>query len=573
LEKRVSSACLIGDISLGLGPERTRDELLPFLSDSIDDDDLVLLKLSESIPDITEKHLGGVEYLHLLLQPLELLLTVEEASVRAAAIEATSKIMDKLGTAGTADHIAPMLTRLATQEWFTARISASLILPLLIPSTDEPNLPPLLKLFTDLCNDDTPMVRRHASKSLGAVLEGLVKGSGADVLSKDSPLHATILPLFTTLSCDDQDSVRLQTTFNCINLTETLTKTQPAGPALDAVIQQRILPLLKSCITDRSWRVRWTVASNFGSLTNFSLTSEYVSLLSDSESEVRIAALSQLVGVCSEANKDAVLEAIGKVRDDPVDGVRGELAGAITGIAEVFGKEGTTEGLLPIMLALLRDEDSEVRLRLISGLGKLNAVVGLSLLSQSLLPAVMDLAEDGKWRVRLAIIHEVPRLATTLGVSFFQEKFCTLCLTWLSDDCASIRAAAAENLRELTKLFGKEWCMERIMPYIHELRTNESYLRRLTCLHAVTKISLSLEADTVASEMLPMAVGMAADKVPNIRFNVAKSLSTMSDLCGSDTTNKSIIPVLDSLMEDADVDVKYFARKSKDQALKVVEAS
>lgn len=83
LEKRVSSACLIGDISLGLGPERTRDELLPFLSDSIDDDDLVLLKLSESIPDITEKHLGGVEYLHLLLQPLELLLTVEEASVRA----------------------------------------------------------------------------------------------------------------------------------------------------------------------------------------------------------------------------------------------------------------------------------------------------------------------------------------------------------------------------------------------------------------------------------------------------------------------------------------------------------
>lgn len=89
------------------------------------------------------------------------------------------------------------------------------------------------------------MVRRHASKSLGAVLEGLVKGSGADVLSKDSPLHATILPLFTTLSCDDQDSVRLQTTFNCINLTETLTKTQPAGPALDAVIQQRILPLLK----------------------------------------------------------------------------------------------------------------------------------------------------------------------------------------------------------------------------------------------------------------------------------------------------------------------------------------
>ena len=90
----------------------------------------------------------------------------------------------------------------------------------------------------------------------------------------------------------------------------------------------------------------------------------------------------------------------------------------------------------------------------------------------------MDLAEDGKWRVRLAIIQEVPRLANDLGVSFFQDKFCALCLAWLSDDCASIRSAAAENLKELTTLFGKEWCMERIMPFIHELRTNNSYLRR-----------------------------------------------------------------------------------------------
>ena len=108
--------------------------------------------------------------------------------------------------------------------------------------------------------------------------------------------------------------------------------------------------------------------------------------------------MSQLTTVTNDSNKDEILECIKKIRDDPVDGVRGELAGAITGIADVFGKDGTTEGLLPIMLALLRDEDSEVRLRLISGLGKLNNVVGLDLLSQSLLPAVMDLAEDGKWR-------------------------------------------------------------------------------------------------------------------------------------------------------------------------------
>ncbi|GMH76413.1 hypothetical protein TrST_g1962 [Triparma strigata] len=574
LEIRSASAARIDEISVGLGPQRTRNELLPFLSDSIDDDDLVLLKLSSSLPLLTPTHLGGAEFMHLLLQPLQLLLTVEESSVRTAAIESLEKIVPSLPAGDIDQYLSPMLTRLATQEWFTARISASLILPLLIPLTEPANLPPLLTLFTNLCNDDTPMVRRHASKSLGAVLDGLVKGSGADnILSADSALHTTILPLFTTLSCDDQDSVRLQTTFNCISLTETLTKTQKAGPALDAVVQQRILPLLKGCIGDRSWRVRWTVASNFGSLTDFNLTAEYVSLVTDNESEVRIAALSQLTTVTTDANKDEILECIKKMKEDPVDTVRGELAGGITGIADVFGKDGTTEGLLPIMLALLRDEDSEVRLRLISGLGKLNNVVGLDLLSQSLLPAVMDLAEDGKWRVRLAIIQEVPRLANDLGVSFFQDKFCALCLAWLSDDCASIRAAAAENLKELTTLFGKEWCMERIMPFIHELRTNNSYLRRLTCLHAVEKISMSLEQEVVASEMLPMAVGMATDTVPNIRFNVAKTLENLCSKCGSDVVAESIVPVLDSLIEDSDVDVKYFARTAKESAQKIIQAA
>lgn len=290
-------------------------------------------------------------------------------------------------------------------------------------------------------------VRRHASKSIPPLLENLIKHHyNKNILDAGSPLHTCILPLFTTLSCDDQDSVRLQTTTNCISLTEVLTSTQDASPSLDAVIQQRILPLLKSCIGDRSWRVRWTVASNFSKLSGYNLDEEYVGLTSDNESEVRIATLSQLAGVINARNKHIILEACQKACDDANDGVRGELAGEVTGLGEVFGKEGTTEKLLPIILKLMRDEDSEVRLRLIGGLGRLNAVVGVSMLSQSLLPSVMDLAVDKTWRVRLAIIEEVPRLAVDLGVVFFGENFCSLCLSWLSDDCSSIRTAAADNL-------------------------------------------------------------------------------------------------------------------------------
>ena len=92
-------------------------------------------------------------------------------------------------------------------------------------------------------------------------------------------------------------------------------------------------------------------------------------------------------------------------------------------------------------------------------------------------------------------------------------------------------------------------------------------------MRAVEKISMSLEQEVVASEMLPMAVGMATDTVPNIRFNVAKTLENLCSKCGSDVVAESIVPVLDSLIEDSDVDVKYFARTAKESAQKIIQAA
>ena len=50
-------------------------------------------------------------------------------------------------------------------------------------------------------------------------------------------------------------------------------------------------------------------------------------------------------------------------------------------------------------------------------------------------------------RIRLAIIQQIPLLANQLGKDFFTEKLTALCVGWLGDDIASIRLAAAANLK------------------------------------------------------------------------------------------------------------------------------
>ena len=93
--------------------------------------------------------------------------------------------------------------------------------------------------------------------------------------------------------------------------------------------------------------------------------------------------------------------------------------------------------------------------------------------------------------------------------------------------------------------------------------------------------ALSLSA--IESSILPMMDRLVADDIPNIRFNVAKSYTILIDILkrlpaegtlidvensqspatpsphGQDLIGKSIMPNLEKLQTDGDVDVRYFA--------------
>lgn len=81
---RLNAVRRLSTIALALGPDRTRDELVPFLVDSLDDEDEVLLAIADEIGGLTQ-YIGGDKYAHLLLPPLENLAAVEETLVRDKA--------------------------------------------------------------------------------------------------------------------------------------------------------------------------------------------------------------------------------------------------------------------------------------------------------------------------------------------------------------------------------------------------------------------------------------------------------------------------------------------------------
>jgi len=63
------------------------------------------------------------------------------------------------------------------------------------------------------------------------------------------------------------------------------------------------------------------------------------------------------------------------------------------------------------------------------------------------------------------------------------------------------------------------------------------------------------------------------DPIPNIRFNVAKSLEVLATAlladgpAGQAVTQRSIVPAVEALKEDTDADVRFFANRALEHTL------
>ncbi|CAI2175844.1 1362_t:CDS:10 [Funneliformis geosporum] len=526
---RLNAIRRLSTIALALGVQRTRDELIPFLDESIDDEDEVLLALAEELGNFVE-YVGGKDQAHKILGPLENLAAVEET----LAVESLTKVAVVLSQQQIEEFYIPLIKRLGSGDWFTSRTSACGLYAAGYQAATSSSQDELRSMFKQLCQDETPMVRRAAAGNLGNFAKKIPK----------EQVVVDIIPLFSKLAQDEQDSVRLLTVEDLVAIAEVLSKEES---------KTYLLQTLRSMVSDKSWRVRYMIAENFiakavgEEVTRDDLVLAFVHLLKDNEAEVRTAA-SDLV-------------------TDTSQHVRASLATQISGLAPILGKEATTEHLLPLFLQLLKDEFPDVRLNIISKLEQVNEVIGIELLSQNLLPAIVELAEDKQWRVRLAIIDYIPLLASQLGKEFFDEKLGNLCMSWLGDNVYSIREAATVNLKKLTVVFGVEWAKTTIIPKVLAMGTHPNYLYRMTTIFAITTMAPAVTPEVIRDYILPTVNNLVSDPIPNIRFNVAKSYEVLIPVLKQSPEtvillDSQVKPALDKLREDSDADVKYFAEKA-----------
>lgn len=124
-------------------------------------------------------------------------------------------------------------------------------------------------------------------------------------------------------------------------------------------------------------------------------------------------------------------------------------------------------------------------------------------------------------------------------------------------------------MRKLVETFGLEWGKTSILPKVLEMARDSSFVSRLTMLFTVNVVADICNQEVVTHFFLPAVCSLHTDTVPNIRFNVAKTLEHIASHIEPSAIESQVKPVLQKLAADSDKDVQFFAKRAQG-ALSVV---
>lgn len=409
------------------------------------------------------------------------------------------------------------------------------------------------------------MVRRAISINIGKF---------SDVIESPSD---ELIQGFRSLLRDGQDAVRTHALNNSLSLIKLLSEQKPQE------LKDSIIPAIKSCAEDKSsWRVRFSVCEISGKLAaavGHDIADEHIvpimeKLLKDSEAEVRSQAVERISELAQHVSVEVVCDKLlgivsSNMCSDSSQHVRGALACAIPKIAVSIGKDHTLLHLVLTIVNLLKDTATEVRISLLDNLGDIAQVLGKDDTDVHLIPSLIELAKDNQWRVRLATMRYFPKLARLLDQDLFKERLEEVLINWLGDKVFQIREKAIDNMIELKEVFGYEWFENIMIKRIKDLIKHLSFQKRLNAVIILKKLMHEVKKEVINGEVIELFLELKDDKVPNIRFNFAKTLAELSPLLDEKYIEQGKL-ALDQLENtDLDEDVRYYAKQAlKSELLK-----
>ncbi|TPP59946.1 Serine/threonine-protein phosphatase 2A 65 kDa regulatory subunit A beta isoform [Fasciola gigantica] len=605
IQFRLNSIKQLQTIAVALGPEKTRSQLIPFLIDTIYDEDEILLALAEQMGNLVP-YVGGPEYASSLLAPLENLVSIESIALAVCCVD-KMQILDVTSVTQPIAQIrsdeTPMVRRvvagrlgelaLAMIKGVSAESSNGSAEPSANPKTSStscvdvagskagdsaPSLSvddPTNSTMTDGKSNSSDLHESKSSKSAEtATLTGSVSNETAAVAgdnnkredgsSKDKwtdfeldpkaeRVHvlSLIVPMFGQLIADDQDSVRLMAVESTVGLIQALGSVEA---------ENELVELIEQAVADKSWRPL------------------FIDLLHDEEAEVRAVAAGKV-----RAFARCLLGLPPLEPGAESDANQSPSVGTAVVAPSESGEPASSKPPDPTQTNGCPPSSSDINMEEIWALAASDEAI-----VSSLLPAIKTLTTDSNTHVRSALAGAVLGLAPLLGSRLTVEHLLPVLLAYLKDDSPEVRFNLISNLEHVNSVIGLDHLSSSLLPAVIQLAEDPKWRVRLVIIEYMPMLAEQLGREVFHSQLTDICLGWLTDEVYAIREAAVDNLVRLGQKFGTDWVNETFVPkvaqalsklgsqlnrkeldvevhqCLRRLSEDPDRDVKFYACEALD---------
>ena len=538
-------------ISLALGRERTRKELLPYLKSCIDEEeDEIIIELAKVLSNFIDC-IGGKQYIKELLNLLEIILTIDDHFVRLEILNTIKSVVKQIGKVSEIESdLINIINNLYNSEDINQKKSAMNLLIFLYKDLNSNNKTVALNYFDKFLVDNNISVKKELLNEITEISLEL----SIDYIKK----------MINVILKDKNDSMRI----DIVNIMMSIRNHKNINEFIETIYD--LIPKLSE---DTNWRVRLTVSDKLNDFLNFPninnnfkqiSTNIFAKLLEDPEAEIRNICCLRLVEITKtlkeENNFDKILQNLRKLEKDQKNFVKGALASNVLKICELIGPKKTNDYVFPIFLTLIKDENIEIRMSLINNLSELNKVIEINNIIESIMPPIKEISANKSWRVRIQIMEIVPVLAKLFNQHLFMTNIFPICITSLMDSVFSIREASCKLFVTIYKDTKNEEFEKKLLEKLNELCLSSSYLLRNTALvyikFYIEKLEDKIYLDFFEKKLVGIVFNLSKDKIANVRINCAFILNKIKNIKFKDSKiNGEINNIIEILKKDKDGDV------------------
>ena len=536
-----------------LTPEKIISEFIPYIQKIIPtEEDEVLLAISEELPHF-KTYLDGKQ-MTAVLPLFQLLLGCEETVIRETTVEGLRKLVPSLSDEQVQKDLVPMVLNISNMDAFQWKVSSCCLIRICYPKAGKEK-ERLVNLYSKLCDDDNPIIKRTAAKEFGPLCL---------IIEKDT-VKTEMLNYYKKFM-NESDTVRVTILPSLVQLAKIFQ---------DPESQKIHIQNINSASIDKSWRVRNELANlypqfidYFTNNSNIDLVQPICTLMKDSETEVKASALKALNAVISKLPSDKVssqiVPTLRGLNNESNKDTKSNIGLLFGPISKIIGYTTFNANLGTMMDTLMKDENAEVRLGVAKSMYGIFVSSDGSLLS-SINSFLGTLQKDTQYRIRECVYDTLAKLGVKYvkyGLEVFKNNIEGLFFNYLTDNVASVRDIGIKSLSSLISQFGVTWVTTGLIPKLqsHLATPKISYLNRMCMIHSVCICAEYLDAKQNAEFIVPILLKGLKDKIPNVKFYTIKLIEKLFKYFDSSSKNK-MESSIKALISDEDPDVKYFATK------------